>query len=86
MKEDIEKVLSQILIDCQMALDNTWDRSDDGFIAIQENIYDIASKYDLQVDGTYTVDCSHCENGTQHLSNYITQVCDYCNGTGEIEK
>ena len=29
--------------------------------------------------------CQHCDNGTQHLSNYVAQECDYCNGTGEIE-
>ena len=53
MKKDIEKVLSQILTDCQMALDDTWDRSDDGFVAMQENIYDLALKYDLEVNGDY---------------------------------
>lgn len=53
MREDIEALLSDILTDCQMALDNTWDRSDDGFIAIQENIYEIAASYDLKVNGNY---------------------------------
>jgi len=53
MREDIEALLSDILTDCQMALDNTWDRSDDGFIAIQENIYEVAASYDLKVNGNY---------------------------------
>jgi hypothetical protein len=53
MREDIEALLSAILTDCQMALDNTWDRSDDGFIAIQENIYEVAASYDLKVNGNY---------------------------------
>ena len=53
MKEDIEALLSQILTDCQMALDDVWDRSDDGFIAIQENIYEVAASYDLKVNGNY---------------------------------
>jgi hypothetical protein len=53
MKEDIEALLSQILTDCQMALDDVWDRSDDGFIAIQENIYEVAASYDFKVNGNY---------------------------------
>jgi hypothetical protein len=53
MKEDIENVLSAILQDCQMALDDTWDRSDDGFVAIQLNIYNIAKKHNLEVNGDY---------------------------------
>jgi hypothetical protein len=26
------------------------------------------------------VECPHCENGTQYLSNYVSQECDYCDG------
>ena len=51
-KEDIkelELLLSQILTDCQMALDDVWDRSDDGFIAMQHNIFDLANKHGLDV-------------------------------------
>ena len=32
------------------------------------------------------IECPECENGTQHLSNYVAQECDICEGTGEIEK
>lgn len=49
MKEDLEKVLSCIVNDCQMALDDTWDRSDDGFVAMQEIVYDFALKYDFKI-------------------------------------
>jgi len=32
------------------------------------------------------IECPDCENGTQYLSNYVSQECDTCNGTGEIEE
>ena len=52
LKEDLELLLSQITTDAQMALDDTWDRSDDGFVAMQENVYDFAYKYKLNVKTT----------------------------------
>lgn len=30
-------------------------------------------------------ECPDCEEGTVYLSNYIAQVCDTCEGTGQIE-
>lgn len=30
-------------------------------------------------------ECTECENGTQHLSNYVAQICDYCEGSGEVK-
>ena len=50
MKEDLEALLSQIVNDCQMALDDVWDRSDDGFVAIQDNIYEFVASYDLRTN------------------------------------
>ena len=49
MKEDMENLLSMIVTDCQMALDDTWDRSDDGFVAMQDRVYEMANKYDLDI-------------------------------------
>ena len=31
------------------------------------------------------IECPDCEDGTQYLSNYVSQECDTCNGTGIIE-
>mgnify|MGYP003149889712 CR=1 FL=1 len=36
--EGLIKALIHVREDCRMALDGTWDRSDDGFIAMEENV------------------------------------------------
>lgn len=48
MKKELEHLLSDIITDANMALDDTWDRSDDGFVAILENIYDFTNRYKLK--------------------------------------
>ena len=47
-KSDLKKLLNTIIKDAQMALDDEWDRSDDGFIDQQGMIYDYLSKNNIK--------------------------------------
>ena len=35
--------------------------------------------------GLTKIECPDCEDGTQYLSNYVSQECDTCDGTGMVE-
>ncbi len=48
-KKSMNEKLSSLYLDCDMALDDTWDRSDDGFRAMQENIEDIAKLLKIEL-------------------------------------
>lgn len=46
-KSDLIALLQNLNTDAEMALDDRWDRSDDGFIAIQQVIDDFMRKHTL---------------------------------------
>lgn len=49
-KSDLLKLLTCIHTDAQMALDDTWDRSDDGFVTQQEIIYKFLDDNNLKLN------------------------------------
>ena len=50
MEEDIKKLLTGIYTDACMALDDTWDRSDDGFTAQIQLIEDFATDHNIEIE------------------------------------
>ena len=49
-KKDVIRLLSNILTDASMAIEDVWDRSDDGFVEQMRSIYDFRDKYNLHKD------------------------------------
>jgi len=47
---DIKTSLQHLYNDTEMALNNTWDRSDHGFMAMQDNIETIADLLGIELD------------------------------------
>lgn len=48
--KDLSNLLSNILTDASMAIEDVWDRSDDGFVEQMRSIYDFRDKYNLHKD------------------------------------
>ena len=49
MEKDLEMLLSCIHTDANMAIEDVWDRGDDGFEAQIESINDFCSKHKLAI-------------------------------------
>lgn len=49
---ELSSLLSQIQNDAQMALNGSWDRSDDGFTAIIDSINNFAERFNLPLYST----------------------------------
>ena len=49
MEEDIKKLLSGIYTDALLALDGTWDKSDDGFRTHVELIESFGAEHDIEI-------------------------------------
>lgn len=52
MKNELKELLSCLHTDARMALDDTWDRSNDGFECQIELIEDFAKKHDIDLNDT----------------------------------
>jgi len=52
MYEELQNLLCELWSDANMALDDDWDRSNDGFQAQVENIEAFAAKYDITLTDT----------------------------------
>jgi len=49
MEEDIQKLLSGLYTDALLALDDTWDRSDEGFKAQIQLIEKFGAEHDIEI-------------------------------------
>ena len=73
LKDAIE-VLRLVSLDCQGALNDEWDRSDDGFVAMQENAEEMIARYDVLMNPT-------CENAGHAYACTGVWKCTRCGQT-----
>jgi hypothetical protein len=75
LKEDTEHLLSGILTDASMAIEDVWDRSDDGFQCQMELIYEFREKYQLDIMDTRVAEEREIDKCRNDVAYFMEKYC-----------